>query len=191
MTTEYKVILRDIVELFYQSPFKIFNINSLDGKTMVKPFGYFISLGITTSLESLKLIRDYISKSDYGFTAKLVEIKSIKSEEYGDFLNVLLTTPEDEIKKYESDSPTDHQKVLEEEETKNLMSEIQEEVSKGDFHNTILLRKLTELEQKINGEWDKYSVLMTETEPVVFHKYVNYKKETDAEYRIGIYATKD
>ena len=89
MGNDYKMTLRDIVELFYQSPFKIFNVNSSDGVTLTRPFGYFISLGITTSFDSLRQIRDVIKKSDYGFDARLVELESIKSEEYGDFLNIL------------------------------------------------------------------------------------------------------
>ena len=60
MNNDYKIILRDIVELFYQPPFKIFNVNSVDGETLVRPFGYFISLGITTSFDILKNIRDLI-----------------------------------------------------------------------------------------------------------------------------------
>ena len=96
MTGDYKIILRDIVELFYHSPFKIFNVNSVDRETLMRPFGYFISLGITTSMESLKNIRDIIGKSDYGFEAKIVELESIKSEEYGDFLNVITNKTEEE-----------------------------------------------------------------------------------------------
>ena len=115
MTGDYKIILRDIVELFYHSPFKIFNVNSVDRKTLVRPFGYFISLGITTSMESLKNIRDIIGKSDYGFEAKIVELESIKSEEYGDFVNVITNKTEWEITKYPS-TPPENIKVYTKEE---------------------------------------------------------------------------
>ena len=119
MNNDYKIILRDIVELFYQPPFKIFNVNSVDGETLVRPFGYFISLGITTSFDILKNIRDLISKSDYGFEARLVELESIKSDEYGDFLNVLSDLQENEIKKYPS-TPPENIEGLEKEDAENF-----------------------------------------------------------------------
>lgn len=188
-TIEYKVILRDIVELFYQSPFKIFNINSTDGKTMVKPFGYFISLGITTSLESLKYIRDLISKSNYGFEAKLVEIKSTKSDLYGDFLNVITDLPEDLIVKYESPFPEDSVVYGKEDITKYL-SDLQYRISSGDFRVSPIKFRVSELLEKIGDNWEEYGIQVKDDVPILFHKYVNYKKESDVEYRIGIYATK-
>lgn len=189
MNQDYKVTLRDIVELFYQSPFKIFNINSIDGETIIKPFGYFISLGITTSLDSLRLIRDYISKSDYGFESKIVEIKSIKSDKYGDYLNVLLPTRESEIKKYESEPP-ENIEILDKEGVSKLLRDIQSQIEKGDFRKSPLKQKINEILEKIGDDWDTKSVSMKDGVPGIFHKYVNYKKNEDSEYRIGIYATK-
>lgn len=184
-----KTILRDIVELFYQSPFKIFNINSVDGETMVKPFGYFISLGITTSLDTLKLIRDYISKSDYGFNARLVEIKSTISEKYGDYLNMLLPTPESDITKYKSELPDGFQ-VIEETEVKEVLNSIQDLISGGDFRLSPILQKFNEALEKIGDDWDLKAVQVKDGVPSVFHKYINYKRDKDSEYRIGIYVTK-
>lgn len=168
MTSDYKVILRDIVELFYHSPFKIFNINSVDGETIVKPFGYFISLGITTSLESLKSIRDFISKSDYGFEARLVEIKSTKSDEYGDFLNMLVEIPEDEIKKYES--PLPDYPILGKEETKELMDALQEKIASGDFRVSPMKIRISELLEKIGDSWEEYGLQIKDDNPGIFHK---------------------
>ena len=178
---ECKTILRDIVELFYHSPFKIFNINSVDGETMVKPFGYFISLGITTSLESLRQICDYIGKSDYGFDSRIVEICSLRSDKYGDHLNMLLPTPEDEITKYPSDLPP--QLLDKDQATEFLKENIQE----GNFE---LTQKLREVMDKIGEDWECKAVQIKEGIPVIFHRFVNYRKEGDLEYRIGIYVTK-
>lgn len=189
ITQDYKVILRDIVELFYQSPFKIFNVNSIDGETMIKPFGYFISLGITTSMESLRLICDYISKSDYGFEARIVEIKSVKSERYGDYLNTLLPTQESEISKYPSLPPGDL-KILEKDEAEKTLENIQGQIREGDFRLSPMKQKLSDILSKINGDWDSYAIQIKDDMLGVFHKYVNYKKTDDSEYRIGIYATK-
>lgn len=189
MSQDYKVTLRDIVELFYQSPFKIFNINSIDGETMVKPFGYFISLGITTSLESLKTIRDYISKSNYGIDSRIVEICSTKSDEYGDYLNVLLPTREDEITKYPSSIPDDTQ-VLEKNQAEELLEDLQIKIQEGDFRLSPLKQKICDTLEKIGDDWDTKAIQLKDGVVGVFHKYVNYKRENASEYRIGIYATK-
>lgn len=191
MNHDYKVTLRDIVELFYQSPFKIFNVNSTDGETMVKPFGYFISLGITTSMDSIRLIKDYISKSDYGFEARIVELKSIKSDKYGDYLNILLPTPESEIKKYKSLPPQDDSLVLEAKEVEEEMEKINKKIQDGDFRFSPIKQKLTEVLEKIGNDWESKAVLMKNGIPNVYHKYVNYMKTEDSELRIGIYATKN
>lgn len=189
MSQDYKVILRDIVELFYQSPFKIFNVNSIDSKTMVKPFGYFISLGITTSLDSLKTIRDYISKSDYGIDARIVEICSTRSDKYGDYLNVLLPTKEDEITKYPSLIP-DGTQVLEKDQVEELLGELQVKIQEGDFGLSPLRQKICDTMEKIGDDWDSKALQIKEGVVGVFHKYVNYKRDDSSEYRIGIYATK-
>ena len=184
-----KETLRNIVELFYQSPFKIFNINSIDGETMVKPFGNFISLGITTSLESLKNIRDYISKSDYGFEARLVEICSTKSDKYGDFLNTLLPTPEDSISKYPSEIPS-NTRIMGKEETLKALREIQTQIQGGDFRLSSFRQKLSEVLERVGEDWDSKAVQIKDSTPSVFHRFVNYKRSDGSEYRIGIYVTK-
>ena len=186
---DYKITIKDIVELFYHSPFKIFNINSVDGETMVKPFGYFISLGITTSLESLKNIRDYISKSDYGFEARLVEICSVRSELYGDYLNTLLSTSEDDIKKYETSFSEEYQ-LLGKDEIDEYLKDLSLKIQNGDFRFSPVRQKLLEVLDKIGDDWGIKTVQIKDGVPNVFHKYVNYKKIGDSEYRIGIYVTK-
>lgn len=187
MNQDYKVILRDIVELFYQSPFKIFNVNTVDGETIVKPFGYFISLGITTSLESLKNIRDYISKSDYGFEARLSEICSVKSEKYGDYLNMLLPTTEENITKYQS---SDLPNLLDKESAEALLTALSKKIQDGDLSVSPFHQRLGEIIGRIGSDWDSKSVLIKNDTPSIFYKYINYKNTGDAEYRIGIYAKK-
>ena len=188
MNNDYKIILRDIVELFYQPPFKIFNVNSVDGETLVRPFGYFISLGITTSFDILKNIRDLISKSDYGFEARLVELESIKSDEYGDFLNVLSDLQENEIKKYPS-TPPENIEVLEKEDAENLLSELTEKINSGDYSVSMYRQKLADTIKKI-ANWEDHGLQIKDGQPGVFHKFINYKKTDNAEFRIGIYVTK-
>lgn len=188
MNTDYKLILRDIVELFYQPPFKIFNVNSIEGETLVKPFGYFISLGITTPFDVLRNIRDLISGSDYGFEAKLVELKSIRNEDYGDFINVLSNLQENELKKYPSVIPSDI-KTLGKEEAEKLMTETTDKINSGNYSVSVFRQRLSDTLKKIKN-WDDCELLIKDGQPGVFHKFINYKKTNDAEYRIGIYVTK-
>ena len=188
MRNDYKMTLRDIVELFYQSPFKIFNVNSSDGVTLTRPFGYFISLGITTSFDSLRQIRDVIKKSDYGFDARLVELESIKSEEYGDFLNILSDKSEEELKKYIS-IPPDSLQIMDKEESLKYLDELTDKMNSGDLSVAQERQKVSDLIKRIDN-WDEYGLQIKDGQPGLFHKYINYKKGDNSEYRIGIYVTK-
>lgn len=185
---DYRNLLKDIVELFYHSPFKIFNVNSIDKETLEKPFGYFISLGITTSLEQLRTIRDFISRSDYGFCARLVELESVKSEHYGDFLNALVDKNEDDIEKYVS-VPPDDLEVLDREGAEELVKNMSDLISSGEYTCACTLTKIQNVMKKIEN-WDEYGLQIKNGIPGVFHKKINYKKEGESEFRIGIYVTK-
>ena len=67
--------IHDLVSIFYRPTFKTFYVNSLDGVNMKKPYGVFVSLGMTTSLETLNNIKDIISDSK-DYNAVLAEISS-------------------------------------------------------------------------------------------------------------------
>ena len=181
----YKNTLRDIVEIFYQAPFKIFNVNSTDGKTMIKPIGYFISLGITTSLDSLRTISDYISRSDYGFESRIVELESRVSEEYGDFINTLSGR---EVKKYPSIPPPGI-KIMGETEATEYLQELTDKINSGDYSVSVEKQKLSDTLRRITN-WDEFCLQIKDGVPGVFHKYVNYQKNENSENRIGIYVTK-
>jgi hypothetical protein len=189
MNVDYRNTLREIVELFYQPPFKIFNVNSVDGETLVRPFGYFISLGITTSLDVLKNLRDLISKSDYGFEARLVELESIKSDDYGDFINVLSDLQEDEIKKYPGSSCPEDMKILGKEEAEKMLDELTTKINAGDYSLSVYRQRLSDILKKIEN-WDDYGVQIKDGQLGIFHKFINYRKTDKSEFRIGIYVTK-
>lgn len=184
--TDTKIILRDIVEMFYHSPFKIFNVNSTDGETIVKPFGHFISLGITTSGASINQIKEYIENSDYGFQARVVELKSTRSERYGDYVNSISSV---ETQKYVSEPPEDL-KVYEQDEVDKLISEIDAEIEEGIYDRAPFKQKLQDTLKKITN-WEDYALQVKDFQPGVFHRYINYCKKDNSEYRIGIYVTKD
>ena len=76
MTTREKI--RNIIEIFYRPKFKIFNINSLDGKVFNHLEGVFVSLGITTSMKVMEDIAEVINTEDNGLKATITEISSKK-----------------------------------------------------------------------------------------------------------------
>ena len=177
-----------IVDIFYQHEFKTFYINSVDGKTFVKPIGIFVSLGLTTSMQTLENIKNVLEEN--GFIVKLAEIKSKRVNNM--FLNTL--TKEDNPQQYRITSNCDNN-VFDEESARTELQRL-ESLLTVDQKVDILaktatkvssLRKLIEKLSLTNG-WSDHNIQMNEdNEYCIFHKNVNYKKEDNLEYRIGIY----
>ena len=89
--------IHNLVSVFYRNTFKTFYVNSYDGEEFEKPFGIFVSLGITTSLKTLNDIKEIIE--DNGFNATLAEISSKRRT--SQFLNTIIRTSE--ISQYDTD----------------------------------------------------------------------------------------
>lgn len=70
-----KEFVTRVVDSCYSSPYKIFTINSHDGYTLTKPLGLFVSLGITTSMNTMNQVADEIS-SQLRVSTCLAEISS-------------------------------------------------------------------------------------------------------------------
>ena len=68
--------LHNLVGLIYSPTYKTFYVNSLDGMSFVKPYGIFVSLGITTSKRTLEEVRQQIAA--HGYDTAIAEISSIK-----------------------------------------------------------------------------------------------------------------
>lgn len=184
--------IHDLVEVFYQPTFKTFYVNSTDGITFEKPIGVFVSLGITTSLKVLNDIKNVINNSE-DYNAILVEISSKKIA--GQFLNAVTDR---EPKQYElsnfSDDILDKEKTLEElKRLSDLIKEGSDQSLKNLKEFAPKINRLNDLSNKLTSTdgWNAHLIQKTENGDYrIFHKFVNYKKENDIEYRIGIYVTK-
>lgn len=171
-----KETIHELVEVFYQPPFKTFYINSSDGETFIKPLGVFVSLGITTSLRVLQDIRDVLSKSS-GLSARLAEIKSQKIA--GQFLNYIVPKKESDIVQYNMAEFPDL--CMDEDTAKDLLKRMKEKMISSEKSDVISLydycpkiSKLSELIDKLNSNpvgWRDHMIQETpEGEYRIFHK---------------------
>lgn len=178
--------IKEIVEVFYQPTFKIFYINSEDGENFIKPEKVFVSLGMTTSLKGIENIKGILENN--GFPSRIVEISSKKIS--GQFINTV--TKFDEVGQFElTELGSD---ILGKTEAEKELKELREKIK--DPLNLDVLReivpKINQLKRLIDkydlvGDWDTHFIQKTKDgEYKTFLKYVNYKKEDEVEYRIGI-----
>ncbi len=192
--------VREVVEVFYQAPFKIFSVNSLDGETFTKVDGVFVSLGLTVPIGVVQEIRDILNKVK-GYKAKLAELKSTK--QVGQFLNVLTEKNESEVNTYSLDFPENsYSKEGLDELLRTLHLECKE-IYAGDESNVNLekfgnklqeIQVLKELKEKMNTvfSWDN-SIVFKDPEGnyKIFHKNSNYLEKGDTCYRVGIYVEEE
>ena len=182
--------IHSLVEVFYHPTFKTFYINSLDGKTFVHPIGVFVSLGITTSMKVLNDIKEIIGAHN-GYSTVIAEISS--KQIAGQYLNTVEKTGSniDQYVLTEFDSDVmDRTQALEEldnlKKTMNLENDL--ELLKD---ITPKISKLSDLISRLDKQsnWDNHLIQKENGDYRIFHKLVNYKKENEIEYRIGIYVT--
>lgn len=189
--------IREIVRVFYQSPFKVFYVNSDDGENFSKINGCFVSLGLTTSLKTIQDICKILN-STKGYTARLAELKS--SRVCGQFLNSITGKKEDEVQAYDLDFPKDSydkkgsDMLLENlaEKYKNPENQLQGEELMELVRE---IQSIKELQQKISrvSGWDECSIFKDQDgEYKIFQKHSNYQElPDDVCYRIGIYVEKE
>lgn len=164
--------IQDLIEVFYHSPFKIFYINSIDGEKFSKSIGIFVSLGITTSMETLENLKSIILR-ETSYKAEIAEITS--KSHMGQHLNKVinlnpsqyLAIPDNSMGRDESVKELD--RILNEDKNFKEYSKL-----------SGLIKKLDEM-----SGWENHGI--TKEPYQIFHKKVNYKKDGDLEYRIGIY----
>lgn len=183
--------INEVVEVFYQQNFKTFYINSIDGKNFVKPVGVFVSLGITTSLKSLEDIRSVIANTE-GYSAVIAEISSKKVG--SQFLNTVinLETP----KQYTLSNSGEN--ILNKTEAEEELNKLKEKMN-TDEDITILQKyapKISKLQDLINkltvsNGWESHSIQKDGEDYKIYHQNVNYKKEGNIEYRIGIFVSEN
>lgn len=194
MDTTTREKIKNIIEIFYRPKFKIFNINSLDGKVFDRLEGVFVSLGITTSMKVMEDIAKVINTEDNGLKATVIEISSKKV--VNQYLNTI--TKKTDVKQFliQDLSSSDlmdketSQKVLE-----DLKSQLSEKKDLEDLKNlTPKISKLATLIQKLDKSqgWDSHMIQEDKEEFYrIFHKFINYKKVGEIEYRIGIYVEEE
>ena len=184
--------IREIVSVFYQAPFKVFYINSEDGKTFSTPKGLFVSLGLTTPLGILVDIKNILNSTN-GYTARLAELSS--SRVCGQFVNSITSKGPEEIKPYELDFPEDS---YDEEGTESLLRQLVDgcknpdgTVQESGIRGLIdQIQKIRDLQHKINSasDWNSSVIVKNGDSYSIFHKTSNYLQlPDDVSFRIGIY----
>jgi len=177
--------LHELVKVFYQQPFRIFYVNSMDGETFVKPTGLFISLGLTTSMKTIEGLKTAIHNTYPERNLQIVELRS-KCLFDDQYLNTI--TENDNPSPYViSDFPENSLgKEEAEEELKKLREQIKET---RDMNLMTMTQKLQELIDRLSlsDNWDCHRILRLDSDYKIFHTIANYKKEGEFEYRIGIY----
>ena len=183
--------IHNLVEVFYQPTFKTFYVNSVDSETFVKPLGVFVSLGITTSMKVLEDIKNIIVNTG-GYSAIVAEISSKRVA--GQFLNTLIETENPkQYKLTEFDSS-----IMNEEEARSELGRMRELMSPNQDLEILKeyapkISRLQDLIDKLTSTqgWDAHLIQNDNGEYRIFHQYVNYKKEDEVEYRVGIYVSEE
>ena len=185
--------IREIVEVFYQAPFKVFSVNSEDGESFSKISGVFVSLGLTTPIQTLIEIKNILNNTK-GHKARLAELESTKF--CGQFFNRITEKTEDEIKPYDLATPDNS---YDEKQTKVLIEELVQkckipndeanvDYSIGEIIQDI--QKIKELQQYLDasGGWKDSVIVKKDNNYKIFRKISNYNQSSnDINYRIGIY----
>lgn len=188
--------LEHLVGVIYRTPFKIFEVNSEDGVNLCQPLGYFLSLGMTSDIQMLESIRDFINKTEE-FQAKLVEIKSISLGVAHYVNSITKEEPVETIIPYRIENVPENS--YDREGSINLINKCDQElkdiIKRGEEIPRSLTNRLsklnnlfTQVEQKMG--WNDHRILITPPENVIlYHMNVNYKQEGESHYRIGVFVT--
>lgn len=177
--------IHELVRLFYQSTYKIFYINSIDGSDFSKVNSVFVSLGMTTSLKMLENIKDFL-ESYKNYKATIVEIGSKK---IGDqYLNWIIKENPDQ---YLLTDPPSTLMTRDE-----VMKELKEMKQRLNTHSPLEI--IAEYSHKVNklqyladrldesSGWSSHMIQKDGEDYRIYHLYVNYEKREGIEYRIGI-----
>lgn len=176
----------DLVGVFYQPTYKTFSVNSIDGESFIKPVGVFVSLGMTTSMKGLEDMKNIITDSGE-YIAQIAEISSKKVG--SQFLNTIIniSNPTQYESEIGDDVMNEEESLAELERLKSLMTPEQDlEVLKK------YAPKISKLQDLINkltrsNNWPYHLIQKKDDDYGVYHKFLNYKRDGDTEYRIGIY----
>lgn len=185
--------IKKLVELKYNNNFKVYYVNSSNGHKINTPSGVFISLGMTSSMERIKSIIDFINKEGE-YSAALAEISSKKMPD-GNYLNTV-TKLNEKVKQFEIEK-FDAAVMNRDASIKELES-LKEKLKSFDYQSDqSILSRINRLDNLIktldendseNG-WNQHLLQKTDNSEMyrIYHKFLNYKEEGDVEKRVGIY----
>jgi hypothetical protein len=184
--------VKKLVELFYRHNFKLFYINSLDGKTFEKSEKIFISLGITTNIKTLKYVSDSIKiSSNYKYKSSIAEIVSNKIEGTELYMNsVVKVGDENDIIQYDQVLPSGAISIF---DVPECIDKLRTNISENENIRLVESDGLREEVSELNVLYEKYKdqsniyLYKENGEWKPFYEKVNYRKDEDGkEYRIGI-----
>lgn len=168
-----------VVDDCYSSHYKIFSINSLDGLNLCRPIGLFVSLGITTSLATMKTVSDTLAET-LGVDSRIAEISTKMIE--GRYLNKVLNSTN--VEQYDSGVLT-YGKKLKEEDINNLLADLKskwmenKEDTKVMLDYSYRLSKVSKLIHRIKSSksfnWGDYSINLVNTDTEFSLSIVNNK----------------
>jgi hypothetical protein len=178
--------IQELIKVFYQQPFKIFYVNSIDGETFIKPTGLFVSLGLSTPMKTIEGLRNVISNTYPESSPKIVELCS-KNVMGGDqYLNTITDNLDPQPYVIDEFPQGSLDKNQAEEELKKLREKIKESKETELLASTQKLQELIDRLSQGDG-WENHRIVKIGTDYKTFHKVANYKKQGDLEYRVGIY----
>lgn len=168
--------IEDLIRVFYKSNFKVFYVNSINADTFVRPIGLFISFGMTVSMDTINSIKTIIS--DCSENAEVVEIECRKKN--NQYLNTIISHAPVQ---YLAEELKDVDNVILSKE------EAEEELKSLSKQNSSKIQKLQDAITRLEDDssWDNFFISKQENDYKIYHKYLNYKKTKEVEYRIGIF----
>lgn len=187
--------VEELVSIFYQPTFKVFYINADHEYNMVKPSGVFVSLGLTSTVTTIESVRKSLEGLGKGYVTSFAILATKRNN--NNFLNRIEKCMElEDVEQFRLATIPDE--VMERDDAVKRLEELRAELSdQTDITNiagtATKVHKLESLIEKIDRElsWDRYGIIPdpTTNSYMFFHKFVNYMKKDDIEYRIGIYVT--
>lgn len=175
-----------LVESVYNYIFKVFNVvESTDKPNNL--VGVFVSLGITTQLETIRSIKDIFDNMKE-YSAKVVEIVS---EKVG---NTYVNTVHEDVNPGQYRLKELPEDLMNREEAVSELERMQEKINPQNDLDSLVkcgvkVQKLKDLIGKLDesNKWDSHLIQrLGDCDYRIFHLDLNYERRGDLEYRVGI-----
>lgn len=198
-----RVSVTKVVDGCYGSSYRIFTVNSSDKYSYDKSHGLFVSLGINTSMATLRSVRNELSRFFPSSNVRIVEIESRLIN--GLYLNCI--TNDSNVRQFSS-SDSSEWSTLDEDGLNDLILSLKDKLveNKNDMDLVVnyssKISKISKVLDKFNigtYNWEDYSVQVIDTDSefrvVVVSNKSNYNQEFElfkgksifVHKRIGIY----